>query len=101
MTKKAPPPRAVANSPYGNFQVDFAPVCTAPQSTADFEKCIVVRATGIIIAVLLTFAWKYKKLKHQATWIGVFINLTTLFHEAIGSNESVQDFLKSMILYRP
>lgn len=58
-------------------------------------------ATGVIITMLLLFAWKYKKLKHQATWIGIAINLTTFFHEFIGSSESVQAVLKSMILYRP
>lgn len=53
-----------------------------------------------IIAMLLLFAWKYKKLRHQATWIGILINLTSVFHEAIGSSETVQNVLKSMILYR-
>ncbi len=57
-------------------------------------------ATGVIITLLLFFAWKYKKLKHPATWIGILINLTTLFHKAIGSSETVQAVLKSMILFR-
>ena len=57
-------------------------------------------AIAVIITMLLLFAWKYKKLKHQATWIGVLVNLTTLFHESIGSSETVQAVLKSMILYR-
>ena len=57
-------------------------------------------ATVVIITMLLLFAWKYKKLTHQATIIGVAINLTTFFHKTIGSSEMVQDFLKAMILYR-
>ncbi len=57
-------------------------------------------ATGVIIVLLLFFAWKYKKLRHPATWIGVVVNLTTFFHEQIGSSEAVQGFLKSMIQYR-
>ena len=59
-----------------------------------------VIATGVIILLLLLFAWKYKKLNHQATWIGILINLTTLVHEAIGSSETVQTVLKAMIQYR-
>ncbi|MEN2281118.1 hypothetical protein AAGF08_03200 [Algoriphagus sp. SE2] len=58
-------------------------------------------ATAVIISMLLLFAWKYKKLNHQATWIGIAINLTTLLHRSIGSSEAVQSLLKSMILYRP
>lgn len=57
-------------------------------------------ATGLIVTMLLLFAWKYKKLAHPATWIGVLINLTTFFHEAIGPSEAVQAVLKSMIHYR-
>lgn len=58
-------------------------------------------ATVLIVVLLLIYAYKFKKLKHQATWIGVLINLTTFFHEAIGSSEAVQNVLKHMILYRP
>ena len=57
-------------------------------------------ATVVIIGLLLLFAWKYDKLKHRATWIGISINMTTFFHEAIGSSDAVQYVLKSMILYR-
>ena len=58
-------------------------------------------AVALIIAMLLFFAWKYKKLKHPATWIGVVINAITLFHEAIGSSETVQAILKALIKFRP
>lgn len=54
-------------------------------------------ATGIIIAVLLWGAWKYKMLKHPATWLALAVNLFNLFLEPIGKCEAVQNFLKILI----
>ena len=52
---------------------------------------------GIIIAMLLAGAWKYKKLRHPATYLAVGINLFTLFLEPIGRSVAVQEALKMLI----
>ena len=52
---------------------------------------------GLIIAMLLFFAWKYEKLKHPATWLAVTVNVFNLFLEPIGRSELVQLFLKALI----
>ncbi|HEX7847683.1 MAG TPA: hypothetical protein VF476_17910 [Chitinophagaceae bacterium] len=54
-------------------------------------------AEGLIIGMLLLGAWKYKKLKHPATWLAVAVNVFNLFLEPIGRSETVQSFLKTMI----
>jgi hypothetical protein len=53
--------------------------------------------TGLILVMLLGFAWKYEKLKHPATWLAVAINIYTLFLEPLGKSETVQSFLKTLI----
>lgn len=52
---------------------------------------------GIIIAMILAGAWKYKKLNHPATFLAIGVNMFVLFLEPIGRSESVQEFLKFMI----
>jgi hypothetical protein len=52
---------------------------------------------GMIIVMLLFFAWKYEKLKHPATWLAVAVNVFNLFLEPLGRSEVVQSFLKAMI----
>jgi len=54
-------------------------------------------AQAIIIAMLLSGAWKYKKLKHPATWLAVAINLFIFLLEPIGRSETVQEILKAMV----
>lgn len=54
-------------------------------------------STGLIIVMLLLFAWKYGKLKHSATWLALAVNLFNLLLEPIGRSESVQLFLKALI----
>lgn len=51
----------------------------------------------IIIAMLLAGAWKYKKLRHPATFVALGINLFIFLLEPLGRSESVQHFLKSLI----
>jgi hypothetical protein len=52
---------------------------------------------GIIIAMLLAGAWKYKKLTHPATFLAVGINLFCLLLEPLGRSESVELFLRTFI----
>ncbi len=52
---------------------------------------------ALIIAMLLLGAWKYKKLKHPATWLAVGINLFIFLLEPIGRSETVQEFLKALV----
>src|SRR6185436_323740 len=51
----------------------------------------------LIIGMLLLGAWKYKKLKHPATWLALGINLFILLLEPLGKSEAVQTFLKGLI----
>jgi len=54
-------------------------------------------STGLIIVMLLFFAWKYGKLKHPATWLALAVNVFNLFLEPIGRSGQVQLFLKALI----
>lgn len=54
-------------------------------------------ALGIIIALLLLGAWKYKKLTHPATFLALFVNLFNFLLEPLGRSAAVQDFLKTII----
>jgi len=51
----------------------------------------------IIIALALLFAWKYKKLKHPATYLILIVNIYTCFLAPIGKSQAVQTFLDSVI----
>ena len=51
----------------------------------------------LIIAMLLLGAWKYKKLKHPATYLALGVNLFIFLLEPIGKSENVQLFLKAVI----
>lgn len=51
----------------------------------------------IIIAMLLLGAYKFKKLKHPATYLAVGVNLFIFLLEPIGRSESVQTFLKAIL----
>jgi hypothetical protein len=51
----------------------------------------------LIIAMLLLGAWKYRKLKHPATYLAVAINLFIFLLEPIGKSENVQMLLKALI----
>jgi hypothetical protein len=51
----------------------------------------------LIIGMLLIGAWKYKKLKHPATYLALGVNLFIFLLEPIGRSESIQLFLKAFI----
>lgn len=51
----------------------------------------------LIIAMLLLGAWKYKKLKHPATYLALSVNLFIFLLEPIGRSAAVQQFLKAVI----
>ncbi len=51
----------------------------------------------IIILMILLAAWKFKKLKHPATYLAVAINIYALFLEPLGRSVAVESFLRMMI----
>lgn len=51
----------------------------------------------LIIGLLLLGAWRYKKLKHPATYIAAGINLFIFLLEPLGRSEAIQLFLKAVV----
>jgi hypothetical protein len=51
----------------------------------------------VIIAMLLLGAWKYKKLKHPATYLALGVNLFIFLLEPLGRSATVQMFLKTVV----
>ncbi len=51
----------------------------------------------MILSMILLAAWKYHKLKHQATYLALGINLFIFLMEPIGRSEAVQSFLKQLL----
>jgi hypothetical protein len=51
----------------------------------------------LIITLLFLGAWKYRKLKHPATWAAAGVNLFIFFLEPLGRSEAIQFFLKTII----
>ena len=60
---------------------------------------VAVSAELIYIPLFLVFAYKFGKLKHQATAIGLFLVLIRLLRVPIGSSQAVQEFLNTMIQF--
>jgi hypothetical protein len=54
-------------------------------------------AQFVIIGMLLLGAWKYRKLKHPATWPALGVNLFIFLLEPLGRSATVQGFLKAFI----
>lgn len=54
-------------------------------------------AETIIILLLLLGAWKYRKLKHPATWLAFGVNVFNFFLEPIGRSEAVQLLMKALV----
>lgn len=52
---------------------------------------------ALIIGMVLLAAWKYKKLRHPATWLAVGINLYACFVEPLGRSEGLQEILRMFI----
>jgi hypothetical protein len=51
----------------------------------------------LIIGMLLSWAWKYGKLKHPATYLALCVNLFIFLLEPLGRSVYVQQFLKTAI----
>nr|WP_298924708.1 hypothetical protein [uncultured Allomuricauda sp.] len=51
----------------------------------------------LIIGMILLAAWKYKKLKHPATYLAVLVNIYTCFLEPLGRSPVVEAFLRAVI----
>lgn len=51
----------------------------------------------IIFMLIFWAAWKFRMLKHQATWLAIGVNVFNLFVEPIGRSPAIQEFLKSWI----
>lgn len=51
----------------------------------------------IIIMLLLLGAWKYKKLKHPATLLGVGVNIFVMFLEPLGKSPWLQGIIDTFI----
>lgn len=54
-------------------------------------------ANVVILAMIVLGAWKYDKLKHQATYLAIAVNLFNFLLEPLGTSEAVQGFLKQVI----
>ncbi|WP_190809815.1 hypothetical protein [Flagellimonas sp. S3867] len=52
---------------------------------------------ALIIGMILLAAWKYKKLKHPATYLAIFVNIYTCFLEPLGRSPAVEAFLRAVI----
>jgi len=52
---------------------------------------------ALLIAMLFLGAWKYRKLKHPATYFALAVNLFILFLEPIGKWEPIQQLLKAIV----
>jgi hypothetical protein len=52
---------------------------------------------GLITAMLLFAAWKFRKLKHPATYLAIGVNLFNCLLEPIGKSRTVQSFLETII----
>jgi hypothetical protein len=52
---------------------------------------------AIITLLIISAAWKFKKMKHPATWLAVGINIYACFLEPLGKSEAIETFLRTMI----
>ena len=50
-----------------------------------------------ILLLIFLAAWKYKKIKHPATWLAVAVNLFNFLLEPIGRSETLQSFLRLLL----
>jgi hypothetical protein len=51
----------------------------------------------LIIALLVLFAWRFRVLKHPATYLALAVNVFVLFLEPIGRSETVQLLVRSLV----
>jgi hypothetical protein len=60
---------------------------------------VFISSEFIYLILFLMFASKFGKLKHQATIIGIVLIFIRLLRVPMGSSETIQEFLKSVIKY--
>jgi len=66
----------------------------------DFNPILVLISTELVyLPLLLIFAAKFGKIKHQALVIGILLIVIRFLRLPIGSSETLQDFLKMVILW--
>lgn len=69
-------------------------------SPENFKPIYVFVSSEIIyLALLLVVASKFRKLKHQATIIGIVLILIRFLRVPMGTSETVQEFLRALIKY--
>jgi len=52
---------------------------------------------SLIILMIVLAAWKFRKLKHAATWMVVGVNLFNLVPELPGRSGAIQQSLKTVV----
>ncbi len=63
---------------------------------------MIVFITGelIYIPLFLLFAYKFGKIKHQATYIGLLLVIVRFLRIPLGASETIQEILKAMIRFQ-
>ena len=65
-----------------------------------FNRVLVFISTELIyLSIFLLFAYKFGKLKHLATYIGIALVIIRFLARPLGNMESVQEFLKAIIIW--
>lgn len=66
----------------------------------NFHPLMISASTELIyLSLFFLFAWKFRKIKHLATLIGVLLVFIRFLRIPIGSSETVQEFLKAVIIW--
>jgi hypothetical protein len=52
---------------------------------------------ALIIIMILLAAWKFRKLKHAATWLAIGVNIFNALLEPLGRSETIQQFLRTIV----
>ncbi len=52
---------------------------------------------ALIISMIVLAAWKYKTLKHPATFLAIGINVYTCFLEPLGRSQAIESFLRALL----
>ena len=52
---------------------------------------------ALIVLMIVLAAWKFKKLKHPATYLAIAVNVYALFIEPIGKSPAVEQFLRWLL----
>ncbi len=69
-------------------------------SPENFKPMYVFASSELIyLSLLLVFASKFGKIRHQATLIGIGLIIVRLVRVPMGASESIQEFLRTLIKY--